>query len=112
MPAASVTLTFKVLLPLMVCPARLQVFCPTEVVAVVQLLPLSKDTETVSPFARLAFKVPLMVCELVLVMKSLALLPVSALNTAVAMVVAGPVVSMVQLLVLLVTEDTLPAASD
>ena len=112
MPAASVTITFKVLLLASVWPLRVQVFCPTEVVAVVQLLPLSKDTETVSPLTRLPLKDPLMSCKLVLVMKSLALLPVSALNTAVAMVVAGPVVSMVQLLVLLVTEDTLPAASD
>ena len=93
MPAASVTLTFKVLLPLMVCPARLQVFCPTEVVAVVQLVPLFKETKTVSPFARLPLKVPLMSCAAVAVMKSLLLVPVSALNATVDTVVVGAVVS-------------------
>ena len=44
-------------------------------------------------------------------MKSLALMPVSALKAAVAMEVVGAVASRVQLLVLLVTGDTLPAAS-
>ena len=52
-----------------------------------------------------------MSCAAVLVMKSLALEPVSALNAAVAMVVVGAVVSIVQLLVLLVTVEILPAAS-
>ena len=96
---------------MMVCPARLQVFCPTVLVAVVQVLPLFKDTETVSPVARFALKVPLMVCAAVWVMKSLALLPVSALKAAVAMVVVGAVVSMVQLLLLLGGVDSLPARS-
>ena len=39
------------------------------------------------------------------------LLPVSALNAAVEMVVVGAVVSMVQLLVLLLTVEMLPAVS-
>ena len=77
----------------------------------VHVLPLSKDTETVSPVARLALKVPVMFCAAVVVMKSLALMPVSALKAAVAMVVVVAVVSMVQLLVLLLAEDTLPAIS-
>ena len=94
LPAVSVTFTFKVLLLASVCPARLQVFCPTVVVAAVQVLPLSKDTDTVSPVARLPLKVPLMVCAAVLVMKSV-LLPVSALKAAVAMVVVGATVSKV-----------------
>ena len=111
MPAASVTITFKVLLLASVWPLRVQVFWPTEVVAVVQLLPLSKDTDTISPLPKLALKVPLMVCAAVLVMKSLVLLPVSALNTAVATVVAAPVVSIVQLLLLLLVMEILPATS-
>ena len=111
MPAASVTFTFKVLLPVKVCPVRLQVFCPTVVVAVLQVLPLSKDTETTSPLASVVLKVPLMSWAAVLVMKSVLLVPVSALNAAVAMVVVGAVASIVQLLVLLLTVETLPAAS-
>ena len=59
-------------------------------VAVLQFTPSSKDTATDWPLVRLAFKVPLMVCELVLVMKSVLLLPASALNdTAVTVVVGG-----------------------
>ena len=67
------------------------------VLAVFQVLPLSNDTKTVSPVAKLALKVPLMVCAAVWVMKSLALLPVSALKAAVAMVVVGDVLSTMKL---------------
>jgi hypothetical protein len=63
------------------------------VVAKDQLLPLSNETDTVSPAANVVLKVPLMVCAAVLVMKSLVLEPVSALKAAVAMVVVGAVVS-------------------
>ena len=111
MPAASLTFTFRVLLLTRVCPARLQVFCPTVVVAGVQLAPLSKETFTVSLLAIAALKVPLMSCKLVLVMKSELLLPVSALKTAVDTLVVGAVVSMVQLLLLLPNAESLPATS-
>lgn len=70
-------------------------FAPTEVVAAVQLAPLSNDTYTISPEATLADKVPLMVCAAVLVMKSVLLLPVSAEKLFVAMVVVGAVLSTV-----------------
>jgi hypothetical protein len=63
------------------------------VVAKDQVLPLSKETDTVSPLAKVVLKVPLMVCAAVLVMKSPLLEPVSALKAAVAMVVLGAVVS-------------------
>ena len=54
------------------------------------MLPLSKDTATVSPLAKLALKVPLIVCEALLVMKSALLLPVSELKvTAVTVVLGG-----------------------
>ena len=68
-------------------------FCPTVVVAVVHVLPLLSDTYTVSPLAMLALKVPLMSCAAVAVMKSLLLVPVSALNATVDTVVVGAVVS-------------------
>ena len=71
------------------------------VVAAVHVLPLSSDTYTVSPLAILALKVPLMSCAAVAVMKSLLLVPVSALNATVDTVVVGAVVSIVQLLLLL-----------
>lgn len=93
LPAASVTLTLSVLLPVSVCPDKLQVFAPTEVVAAAQVEPLSSDTYTTSPAATLADKVPLMVCAAVLVMKSVLLLPVSAEKLLVATVVVGGVVS-------------------
>ena len=93
LPAASVTLILRVLLAASVCPDRLQVFTPTDVVAAVQVAPLSSDTYTTSPEATLADNVPLMVCAAVLVMKSVLLVPVSAEKLFVAMVVAGAVVS-------------------
>ena len=64
----------------------------TAAVAAAHVLPLSIETYTVSPAAKLALSVPLMVCAAVLVMKSLAV-PVSALKAVVAMVVAGATVS-------------------
>ena len=73
---------------------------------------MSKDTDTTSPVVRLVLKVPLMSWAAVLVMKSVLLLPVSALNAAVAMVVVDAVVSIVQLLLLLlVMAERLPATS-
>ena len=97
MPAASVTRTCSVSLPVNVTPDRLQVAAPTVVLAVLQVLPLSVETSTISPVAMLALVVPEMVCAAVLVMKSVLEVPVSALKALVAMVVVGAVVSMVAL---------------
>ena len=44
LPAASDTLTLRVLLAVRVWPERLQVFWPTVAVAAVHVLPLSKET--------------------------------------------------------------------
>ena len=91
----SVTLTCKVLLVVRV-RAKLHAVLPTLVVAAVQVLPLSMDTYTRSPASSAVLKVPLMVWPVVLVLKSVLLVPlaaVSALHTKVAMVVLGAVVS-------------------
>ena len=72
MPYSSVTLALKVE------PAAVP-----EVVAAVQVMPLSTDTYTVSrklPVPNAALKVPETVCAMVLVTKSLLLAPVSALS--------------------------------
>ena len=95
MPAVSVTRTFNVLLVVSVTPLSDQVFWPTVVVAVVHVLPLSSETSTLSPVARLALVVPETVCAAVLVMKSVDELPLSAEKALVAMVVVGAVASMV-----------------
>ena len=95
LPAVSVNRTIKVLLDARVTPLTDQVFCPTVVVAVLQVLPLSRDTSTVSPATMLALVVPEIVCAAVLVMKSVEELPVSAENAVVAMVAVGAVVSIV-----------------
>ena len=95
LPAVSVTLTFSVLLVVRV-RAKLQVLAPTVVVAWAQLLPLSMDTYTVSPASIAALKVPLTVWPVVLVLKSVLLVPlaaVSALHTKVLTVVVGALVS-------------------
>ena len=62
-------------------------------VAVVHVAPLSVLTFTTSPVTVTALNVPLIVCAAVLVMKSVLLVPVSALNTNVLIVVAGATVS-------------------
>ena len=62
-------------------------------VACAQVLPLSVDTCTDSPLAKLALKLPLMVWAAVWVMKSLLLLPVSALSAKAAMVLLGAMTS-------------------
>ena len=97
LPAVSVTLTFRVLLPVSVTPLRLQAVEPTVAVAAVQVVPLSSDTFTVLPVSRLDDSVPLTVCAAVLVMKSVLLEPVSFENEAAAIVIAGAVVSSVTL---------------
>src|SRR3569623_1387925 len=93
LPAASVTLTLSVLLAVSVWPDSDQVFEPSEVVAVVQVAPLTSETSTISPETMLAEVVPLMVWAAVLVMKSVLLVPVSAENAIVAMGVVGAVAS-------------------
>ena len=98
MPAASLTLTRRVLLPARVTPGSVQLVPPVAARAAVQVAPLSSETSTVSPMARAALRVPLRVWAAVLVIRSLLVVPlgaVSALNTALAMVVAGAVVSSV-----------------
>jgi hypothetical protein len=63
---------------------------PTLPEAASQSVPLFKDTNTVSPAARLALRLPLMVWDAVLVMKSL---PLSTLKAALAILVVGAWVS-------------------
>ena len=95
LPAVSVTLTLRVLLVVKV-RAKLHAVLPTLVVAVAQLVPLSMDTYTVSPASSAVLKVPLTVWAVVLVLKSVLVLPlaaVSALSTRVAMVEVGASVS-------------------
>ncbi len=62
-------------------------------VAVLHVEPLSRETSTISPVAVTVLSVPLIVWAAVLVIKSVALVPVSAENTLVATVVVGGVVS-------------------
>ncbi len=62
-------------------------------VAVLHVEPLSRETSTISPVAVTVLSVPLIVWAAVLVIKSVALVPVSAENTLVATVVVGAVVS-------------------
>ena len=109
LPAASVTLTFKV--PLLVrVRARLQLVLPTLALALAQVLPPSSETLTTSPLSRLALRVPLMVWAAVLVTKSVLLTPVSVPSTALATVVVGATVSKVALRFTL-AGLTLPALS-
>ena len=109
LPARSVTLTCSVLLAVSVFAID-QVLELTAAVAAVHVLPLSTETYTVSPAAKLALSVPLMVCAAVLVMKSLAV-PVSALKAIVAMVVLGATVSPTITSVLLAILSTPPTVN-
>ena len=93
LPAVSARRTLSVSLAESVCPLRLHVLAPAEVLAVIQVLPLSSDTSTRSSLTRLALVVPLMVCAAVWVMKSVLLPPLSALKAIVATVVVGALVS-------------------
>src|SRR3569623_955646 len=93
LPAVSVTLTLSVLLAVSVWPDSDQVFEHTEVVAVVQVEPLSSETSTISPETMLAEVVSLMVWAAVLVMKSVLFVTVSAENAIVSIVVVGAVAS-------------------
>ena len=68
LPAVSVTRTFRVSLAVNETPASDQVFCPTVVLAVDHVLPLSRETSTHSPAIMLALTVPELVCADVLVM--------------------------------------------
>lgn len=95
LPAVSVNRTFSVLLDASVTPLEDQVFCPTVVVAVVQVLPLSIDTSTISPAMMFALVVPEMACAAVFVMKSVDEVPVSDDSVIVAIVPVGAVVSIV-----------------
>src|SRR3569623_737276 len=97
LPAVSVTLTLSVLLEVSVWPDSDQVFEPTDVVAVDQVEPLSSETSTISPETMMAEVVPLMVWAAGLVLKSVLLVPVSAENAIVAMVVVGATLSTVAL---------------
>ena len=95
MPAASETRTLRVLVPVKVCAARDQVLLPMVVLAVDNVLPLLSETSTNSPLTRLALVVPEIVWEVVLVMKSVLEVPVSAEKATDAIVVVGAVASRV-----------------
>jgi hypothetical protein len=77
------TLAIKVLLPESVAPLSEKVVLPVVAVAAVQVLPLSVETFTVCPDSNDVDKVPLTVWLAVLVMRSLALEPVSSPMTSV-----------------------------
>ena len=79
--------------PLRVWLASVQLALPTVVLALTQLLPALSETCTDSPSASTAFRVPLKVCTLVWVMKSLLLVPVSLLRRRLALLLVGAAVS-------------------
>ncbi len=83
---------------------------PVVLVALFQVLPLFRLTWMNSPVTVPALKVPVIVWAAVLVLKSVALLPVSALRLTVLTVMLGAVVSKTYACVL--TALTLPAASE
>ena len=68
---------------------------PTAAVAVCQVVPLSSETLTMSPATIAELSVPVMVYAAVLVMKSVALVPVSAEKATVETAADGAVVSSV-----------------
>ena len=78
-PPESVTLKTMLLAPLRVAPVQLMAVPLAMPVMTLQVLPLSTEPYRMSPTASAALKVPVMVCDAVLVMKSLALVPLSAL---------------------------------
>ena len=64
----------------------------------IQVEPASTDPFRISPAARLAFNVPVMVCAAVLVKKSVSLDPVSAeISIALIVVVGGVILNSVRL---------------
>lgn len=90
-PPLLVTRASNVLLPDSVVVVD-HVFEPTvKLVAFDQVAPPSYETSTLSPLAKFADKVPLMVCAAVLVTKSDALVPESADRLALRTVVVGAV---------------------
>ena len=93
LPAVSATLTSRVLLAVSVWPDSDQVFWPTVVLAMAQVAPLSSETSTRSPAARLADSVPLTVCAATLVMRSVDEAPLSLEKATLATPVAGALVS-------------------
>ena len=95
MPAASETRTLRVPFPVRVCVWRVQVLVFWVALAVVQELPLSRETSTNSPVTRLAEVVPEMLWAAVFVLKSVLEVPVSAEKATDAIVVVGAVVSRV-----------------
>ena len=97
------------LLPDKVAPVQLMAVPLAMLVIVVQVLPPSTEPYKMSPVLSAALSVALMVCAAVCVVKSVALVPVSALNTTPLTVSVGAVVSTVTALSAEVTE--LPAWS-
>ena len=95
LPATSSTRTIIVLELVSVTPDSEKVVLPVVAVAVCQVAPLSSDTRTMSPVASAAPSVPVIVWAAVAVMKSVALVPVSAENATVETASVGAVVSSV-----------------
>ena len=93
LPARSVTLKTMLLLPDKVAPVQLMALPLAMLVIVVQVLPPSTEPYKMSPVLSAALSVALMVCAAVCVVKSVALVPVSALNTTPLTVSVGAVVS-------------------
>ena len=92
-PAKSETRTARVSLLESVWLPRVQLSLPTDVVAVVHVLPLSSETCTISPLTRLALVWPVMVWAAVFVMKSILEMPVSFEKAIDVAEVVGAVVS-------------------
>ena len=93
LPAASLTLSLSVLLPASVTPDQARLVPLTALLRSVQVAPLSSEPKTFSPAASGALRLPVMICEAAVVMKSVALLPVSLLSATPLKVVPGGVVS-------------------
>ena len=92
LPASSTTMAFKLLLSVKVV-ARVHTSGLAVAVASVQVLPLLDDSSKVSELCNAVVKVALTVWAVWLVMKSLLLMPLSALKANDATVVVGAVVS-------------------
>ena len=77
------------LVPESVAPSQLITVPDTLSVIFIQFEPASTDPFRVSPATRLAFNVPVMVCDAVLVKKSVSLVPVSSEILILLIVVVG-----------------------
>ena len=93
LPAASVTRNNIVPLPVKVTPEMVKLVPLRELVTLVHVTPLSNEADKVSVASSALLKVAVTVCAAVLVMKSVALEPVSAEKAATVTALVGAKVS-------------------